>query len=161
MDQICLHPSRSWRHCGVRSGWWRQECLSECHIHLKYMSGMATKIFLLCTLCIGYRLNMAKYARPRSLSGKADRACEVCFRSKTEGGHISPYSVYNLFITYFTHEFIFCKLSYCNLKYLKCSTFFALRLIRLEKIAESFCYQNNKQTLRENDVYILASKDHL
>ena len=43
---------------------------------------------------------MAKYARPRSLSGTADRACEVCFRSKTEGGHISPYSVYNLFIVY-------------------------------------------------------------
>ena len=65
---------------------------------------------------------MAKYARPRSLSGTADRACEVCFRSKTEGGHISPYSVYNLFITYFTAEFAFCKLSYCNLKYLKCET---------------------------------------
>ena len=59
---------------------------------------------------------MAKYARPRSLSGTADRACEVCFRSKTEGGHISPYSVYNLFITYFITEFTFCKLSYCNLK---------------------------------------------
>ena len=43
---------------------------------------------------------MAKYARPRSLSGTADRACEVCFRSKTEGGHISPFSVYNLFIVY-------------------------------------------------------------
>ena len=26
--------------------------------------------------------------------------CEVCFRSKTEGGHISPFSVYNLFIVY-------------------------------------------------------------
>ena len=38
--------------------------------------------------------------RPRSLSGTADRACEVCFRSKTEGGHISSYSVYNLFIVY-------------------------------------------------------------
>ena len=82
---------------------------------------------------------MAKYARPRSLSGTADRACEVCFRSKTEGGHISPYSVYNLFITYFIPEFIFCKLSYCDLKYLKCSTLSELRLIRLEKIAESFC----------------------
>ena len=92
-------------------------------------------------LIIGYRLNMAKYARPRSLSGTADRACEVCFRSKTEGGHISPYSVYNLFITYFTPppEFIFCKLSYCNLRYLKSSTLSELRLIRLEKIAESFC----------------------
>ena len=43
---------------------------------------------------------MAKYARPRSLSGTADRACEVCFRSKTEGVHISPFSVYNLFIVY-------------------------------------------------------------
>ena len=82
---------------------------------------------------------MAKYARPRSLSGTADRACEVCFRSKIEGGPISPYSVYNLFITYFTPEFIFCKLSYFNLEYLKCSTLSALRLIRLEKIAESFC----------------------
>ena len=58
-------------------------------------------------LIIGYRLNMAKYARPRSLSGTADRACEVCFRSKTEGGHISPYSVYNLFITYFTPNLYF------------------------------------------------------
>ena len=82
-------------------------------------------------LFIGYRLNMAKYARPRSLSGTADRACEVCFCSKTKGGHISPYSVYNLFITYSSPEFIFCKLSYCNLKYLKCSTLSALRLIRL------------------------------
>ena len=42
-------------------------------------------------ILIGYRLNMVKYARPRSL---------VCFRPKTEGGHISPYSVYNLFIVY-------------------------------------------------------------
>ena len=82
---------------------------------------------------------MAKYARPSSLGGTADRACEVCFRSKTEGEHISPYSVYNLFITYFTPDFVFCKLSYCNLKYLNCSTLFALRLIRFEKIAESFC----------------------
>ena len=49
---------------------------------------------------------MVKYARPRSLSGTPDRACEVCFRSKTEGGHISPYSVYNLFTTYFTTD---CK----------------------------------------------------
>ena len=40
------------------------------------------------SILIGYRLNMAKYARPRSLSGTADRTCEVCFRSKTEGGHI-------------------------------------------------------------------------
>ena len=54
----------------------------------------------MCTILIGYRLNMAKYACPRSLSGTADRACEVCFRSKTEGGHISPFSVYNLFIVY-------------------------------------------------------------
>ena len=89
---------------------------------------------------IGYRLNMAKYARPRSLSGTADRACEVCFRSKTEGGRISPYSVYNLFITYFTTEFTFCKLSYCNLKYLKCSALSGIWLIRLEKIAEKFCW---------------------
>ena len=81
---------------------------------------------------------MAKYARPRALSGTADGACEVCFRSKTEGWHISPYSVYNPFITYFTPEFIFCKLSYCNLRYLKCSTLSELMLIRLEKIVESF-----------------------
>ena len=84
-------------------------------------------------IIIGYRLNMAKYARPRSLSVTADRACE------TEGGHISPYSVSNLFITYFTNEFIFCKLSYCNLKYLKCSTLSVIWLIHLEKIAERFC----------------------
>ena len=36
-------------------------------------------------LFIGYRLNMAKYARPRSLSGIADRACEVCVRSQDRG----------------------------------------------------------------------------
>ena len=96
---------------------------------------------------------MAKYARPRSLSGTADRACEVCFRLKTEGGHISPYSVYNLFITYFTTEFTFWKLSYCNLEHLKCSTFSETR-------GEMLLNQNNKQTLRENDVFILASKDH-
>ena len=89
---------------------------------------------------IGYRLHMAKYARPRSLSGKADRACEVCFRSKTEGWHISPYSVYNLFITYFTTEFTFCKLSFWNLKYLKCLTLSWIWLIRLEKIAKRFCW---------------------
>ena len=83
---------------------------------------------------------MAKYARSRSLSGTADRACEVCFRSKTEGGHISPYSVYNLFITYFTTEFTFCKLSYCNQKYLKCSTLSGTWLIRLEKIVERICW---------------------
>ena len=83
---------------------------------------------------------MAKYARPRSLSGTADRACEVCFRSKTEGGHISPYSVYKLFITYFITEFTFCKLSYCNLKFLKCSTLSWIWFIRLEKIAERFCW---------------------
>ena len=63
---------------------------------------------------IGYRLNMAKYARPRSLSGTADRACEVCFRSKTEGGHISPFSVYNLFIVY--PYFPINKLRLINLK---------------------------------------------
>ena len=91
-------------------------------------------------LLIGYRLNMAKYARQRSLSGTADRACEVCFPSKTEGGHISPYSVYNLFITYFTTELTFCKLSYCNLKYLKHSTLSGIWLICLEKIAEKFCW---------------------
>ena len=85
---------------------------------------------------------MAKYARPRSLSGTADQACEVCFRSKTEGRHISPSSVYYLFITYFTTEFTFCKLSYCNLKYLKCSTLSGIWLIRLEKIAERFCWIN-------------------
>ena len=73
-------------------------------------------------IIIGYRLNMAKYARQGSLSGTADRACEVCFCSKTKGGHISPYSVYNLFFTYFTTKFTFWKLSYCNLKYLKYST---------------------------------------
>ena len=83
---------------------------------------------------------MAKYTRPMSLSGTADRACEVCFRSKTEGGHISPHSVYNVFITYFTTEFTFFKLSYCNLKYLKCSTLSWIWLIRLEKIAERFCW---------------------
>ena len=65
---------------------------------------------------------MAKYACPRSLSGTANRACKVRFRSKTEGGHISTYSVYNLFITYFTTEITFCEVSYCYLKYLKCST---------------------------------------
>ena len=63
---------------------------------------------------IGYRLNMAKYAHPRSLSGTADRACEVCFRSKTEGGHISPFSVYNLFIVY--PYFPINKLRLINLK---------------------------------------------
>ena len=57
---------------------------------------------------------MAKYARPRSLSGTADRACEVCFRSKTEGGHISPFSVYNLFIVY--PYFPINKLRLINLK---------------------------------------------
>ena len=57
---------------------------------------------------------MAKYARPRSLSGTADRACEVCFRSKTEGGHISPFSVYNLFIVY--PSFPINKLRLINLK---------------------------------------------
>ena len=57
-------------------------------------------MYVLFEVFIGYRLNMAKYARPRSLSGTADRACEVCFRSKTEDGHISPFSVYNLFIVY-------------------------------------------------------------
>ena len=64
----------------------------------------------------------------------------VCFRSKTEGGHISPYSVYNLFIKYFTTVFTFCKLSYCNLKYLKCSALSEILFIRLEKIAEKFCW---------------------
>ena len=59
---------------------------------------------------------MAKYARPRSLSGTADRACEVCFRSKTEGGHISPFSVYNLFIVY--PYFPINKLRLINLKYI-------------------------------------------
>ena len=85
-------------------------------------------------IIIGYRLNMAKYARPRSLSGTADWACEVCFRSKTEGGHILPYSFDNLFITYFTTELTFWKLSYCNLK------LSGIWLIRLEKIAERFCW---------------------
>ena len=112
-------------------------------------------------LCIGYRLNMAKYARPRSLSGTADRACEVCLRSKTEGGHISPCSVYNLFITYCTTEFTFWKLSYCNLKHLKCSTFSGTLVNSFGKDrGEILLNQNNKQTLRENDVFILASKDH-
>ena len=41
-------------------------------------------------MMIGYRLNITKYARPRS-SGPANQACEVPFRSETEGGHISPY----------------------------------------------------------------------
>ena len=92
-------------------------------------------------LFIGYRLNMAKYARPRSLSGTADRACEVCFRSKTEGGHISSYSVYNLFYyIYFNTEFTFWKLSYCNLKYLTCSTLSGFWIIRFEKIADKFCW---------------------
>ena len=50
---------------------------------------------------------MAKYARPMSLSDTTDRACEVCFRSKSEGGHFSPYSVYKLFITYFTPNLYF------------------------------------------------------
>ena len=88
----------------------------------------------------GDRLNMVKYARLRSLSGTADRACEVCFRSKTKGGHFSPYSVYNLFITYFNTEFTFCKLSYCNLKCLICSTLSGLWLICLQKIAEKYCW---------------------
>ena len=69
-----------------------------------------------------YSLNIAKYARLSSLSGTTNRACEVRFHSKTEGGPYSPYSVYNLFITYFTTKFTFCKLSYCNLNHLKCST---------------------------------------
>ena len=81
---------------------------------------------------------MANYARPMSLSGTADRACEVCSRSKTEGGHTSPYSVYNFFITYFNTEFTFCKLSYCNLKHLTCSTLSGIWLIRLERIVENF-----------------------
>ena len=54
------------------------------------------------SIWVGYcGLNMLKYARPRSLCGTANQASEVCFRSKTEGGHISPYSVYNFFITYY------------------------------------------------------------
>ena len=89
-------------------------------------------------ILIGYRLNMAKYARPRSLSGTADRACEVCFRSKTKGGHISPYSVYTLFITYFMTEYTFCKLSFCNLKYSKCSTLSEIWLIRLKRSRRDF-----------------------
>ena len=96
-------------------------------------------------IIIGYRLNMAKYDRPRSSSGTADQACEVCFRSKTEGGHISPYSVYNLFITYFTTEFTFWKLSYCNLKYLKCSTLSGIWLIRLEKKKARRDFAESKQ----------------
>ena len=62
-------------------------------------------------ICIGFRLNMAKYARPRSLSSTANHAYKVRFYLKTEGGHISPYLVYNLFITYFTIKFTFCKVS--------------------------------------------------
>ena len=108
---------------------------------------------------------MAKYSRWRTFSGTGNRACEVHFHSKTEGGHILPYSViYYLFITYFTSEFTFCKLSYCNLKYLKCSTL-SETLFNLfgKDRGEILLNQNNKQTLRENDVYIhvLASKDHL
>ena len=103
---------------------------------------------------IGYSLNMAKYALPRSLSGTADRACEVCFRSKTEGGKISPYSVYNLFITYFNTEFTFCKLSYCDFKYLTCSTLSGFCLYSFGKdCGEILLNKNNKQTLRESDVY--------
>ena len=76
---------------------------------------------------------------PRGVQSAADRACEVCFRSKTKGGHISPYSVFNLFIKYFATEFTFCKLSYCKLKYLNCSALSGIWLIRFEKIAEKFC----------------------
>ena len=39
---------------------------------------------------IGYRLNMVKYARLRYLSRAVEQACDVCFRSKTEGGHMVP-----------------------------------------------------------------------
>ena len=42
---------------------------------------------------------MAKYTCPGSLSVTTNRVCGVCFRSKTEGRHISPYSVNNIFIT--------------------------------------------------------------
>ena len=40
---------------------------------------------------------MAKYARPRPLSGSRPRKLGLLYRSKTSGGHISPYSVYNLY----------------------------------------------------------------
>ena len=48
---------------------------------------------------IGYWLNMARYTCPRYLSGTVNRACEVHIRSRTEGRHISPHSVNNIFIT--------------------------------------------------------------
>ena len=66
--------------------------------------------------------------------------CEVRSRSKTEGGHISPYSVYNLFIIYFTIEFTICKLSYCNLKYLKCSSLSKTLVNSFEKDRADFCW---------------------
>ena len=60
----------------------------------RYIINQKRKIFR------GYRLNMAKYARPRSLSGTADRSCEVCFRSKTEGSifrHIQSITLFYIF----------------------------------------------------------------
>ena len=50
----------------------------------------------ICNKKVILRLNMAKYARPRSLSGSRPRKLGLLYRSKTSGGHISPYSVYNL-----------------------------------------------------------------
>ena len=119
-----------------------------------------------------YRLNMAKYACPISLSGTANRACDVRFRSKTEDCHILSYSVYCLFITYFTPNLLFVNsptviynYNFEHFKYwqyLKCS-----KLSETIKTVNSFgkdrgdilLIQINKQTW-ENDVYILASKDH-
>ena len=63
------------------------------------------------------------------------------------------------FITYFTTEFIFWKLSYCNLKHLKCSTFSETLVNSFGKDrGEILLNQNNKQTLWENVVFILSSK---
>ena len=99
---------------------------------------------------------MAKYARPRSLSGTctSNWANEVRLRPKTEGGHISPYSVYNHFITYFTTKFTLFQLGFCNLKCLTFSTLFETKEDSFWKEREKILLnQNNKQTLRENEVY--------
>ena len=45
----------------------------------KYFNGRQidnTSDLVICAIFIGYRLKIAKYARPRSLSRTANRACE-------------------------------------------------------------------------------------
>ena len=87
---------------------------------------------------------MAKYARPMSLSSTTDRACEVRLRVKSEGRYISPYSI----ITFLLH------ISPPNLHFLNFLTVIwniwnlqhclRLWLIRLEEIADRFCWIKTK-----------------